>query len=175
VLGLHFGRYGLSRAENQKDQFGAVLQPMFLGYESLVRGYDYQSFNASECTQGLVTPGNTTACPAFDRLFGQRIAVANLELRVPFIGVQQYGLINFPFLPTELVAFADGGLAWDPTPAKLTFARTSGPNEHIPIFSTGFSARVNVLGMLVLEAYYTYPWQRPQKGWIWGFDIYPGW
>ena len=24
-----------------------------------------------------------------------------------------YGIINFPFLPTELVLFADGGMAWD--------------------------------------------------------------
>ncbi len=177
VRGIHFGRYGLSRAENQKDQFGAVLQPMFLGYESLVRGYDYQSFDATECSQGQQGVGGSSACPAFDRLFGQRIAVANLELRVPLIGVRQYGLINFPFLPTELVAFADGGMAWDswngPNSPTLKWSRSS--SARVPVFSTGVSARFNVLGMLVLEAYYAYPWQRPQKGWIWGFDIYPGW
>lgn len=176
VRGMHFGRYGLSRSDQQKDQFGAVLQPMFLGYESLVRGYDYNSFTADECGQGTVTSNGTTACPAFDRLFGQRIAVANLELRLPLIGVPQYGLINFPFLPTELVAFADGGLAWSAGDnVDLTFARTAAADQRIPIFSTGVSARFNILGMVVLEAYYAYPWQRPTKGWLWGFDIYPGW
>ncbi len=180
MRGLHFGRYGLSQSENNKDQFGAVLQPMFLGYESLVRGYDYQSFDATECAAGQTLPiggNNGSACPVFDQLFGQRIAVANLELRVPLIGVPQYGLIDFPFLPTELVAFADGGLAWTPgiSPARLEFVRTPTENVHTPVFSTGVGARFNILGMLVLEAYYAYPWQRPQKGWLWGFDIYPGW
>ena len=100
--------------------------------------------------------------------------MANLELRVPFIGVEQYGLINFKFLPTELVLFADGGVAWDDqNPATLEWSRSSA--ERTPVFSTGVSARFNVLGFLILEAYYAYPWQRPEKGWHWGFNIAPGW
>jgi len=158
--GLHFGRYGLTQSESDKDGFG-LLRPAFLGYETLIRGYDYASFSSSECAAEATAQDN---CPVFNRLFGQRLAVVNLEARVPLIGVQQYGIINFPFLPTELSLFADGGLAWDQNhPAKLEWSRTS--PDRIPVFSTGVSARFNVLGFLVLEVYYAYPWQRPQKGW----------
>tara|TARA_B100001964_G_scaffold208802_1_gene241748 strand:- start:882 stop:1220 length:339 start_codon:yes stop_codon:yes gene_type:complete len=111
---------------------------------------------------------------AFNRLQGQQLAVANIELRIPLIGVEQYGLINFQFVPVELVAFADAGLAWDSdNPPVLAFSRSG--YERVPVFSTGISARANVLGFLILEAYYAYPWQRPQKGWHWGFNIAPGW
>ena len=100
--------------------------------------------------------------------------MTNLELRVPFIGVEQYGIVNFPFLPTELVAFVDGGVAWDEDhSATLKFSRNS--PDRIPVFSAGFSARMNILGIMVLEAYYAYPFQRPVKGWHWGFQIAPGW
>jgi len=167
---MHYGRYGLSEEENAKDGFG-LLRPLFLGYESLIRGYAYESFDGSECA---ATATFEDSCPAFNRLWAQRIAVANLELRVPFIGVEQYGLINFPFLPTELVLFTDGGVAWDgQNPASLELSRSS--SGRIPVFSSGVSARVNILGFLILETYYAYPWQRPEKGWHWGFNIAPGW
>jgi hypothetical protein len=171
MRGLHYGRYGLSSEESNKDGFG-MLQPLFLGYETLVRGYDYYSFTTDECQ---TSDANAfSSCPAFDRLWGQRIGVATLELRVPFIGVQQFGLINFPFLPTELVAFADAGAAWDAdSPETWTFSRTSG--ARVPVFSTGLSARFNILGVMVLECYYAYPFQRPAKGWHWGFSLAPAW
>ncbi len=168
--GLHFGRYGLSQAENNQDGFG-LLRPLFLGYETFIRGYAYESFSGNECAASATADNS---CPSFNRLFGQRLAVANLEARIPLIGVEQYGIINFPFLPTELVLFADGGLAWDDqNPAKLEWSRSS--SERIPVVSTGVSARFNILGFMVLEAYYAYPWQRPEKGWHWGFNLAPGW
>jgi len=149
-----------------------MLRPLFLGYETFIRGYAYESFSASECSP----PGSNSngSCMAFNRLQGQQLAVANLELRVPLVGVEQYGLINFQFVPVELVAFADAGLAWDSdNPPVLAFSRSG--YERVPVFSTGISARFNVLGFLILEAYYAYPWQRPQKSWHWGFNIAPGW
>ena len=39
-------------------------------------------------------------------------ASPRLELRMPLLGVPQLGLLTFPFLPTELVLFADAGMAW---------------------------------------------------------------
>jgi hypothetical protein len=45
----------------------------------------------------------------------------------------------------------------------------------VPVFSTGVSARMNVLGYLVFEAYYAYPFQRPEKGAHFGFVLSPGW
>jgi len=68
----------------------------------------------------------------------------------------------------------DGGLAWSEGGApSLEFPRSS--DERIPVFSTGVSTRVNVLGYLVLELTYAYPVQRPDKGWHFAFQIAPGW
>ena len=178
VRGLHYGRYGLSSQENAQGSFG-LLRPLFLGYEYFIRGYAWESFTNTECELSAleaVGEGATGefACPALDRLFGQRLGLASFEFRVPLIGVEQYGLINFPFLPTELVLFADGGLAWDDErPPTLQIERSRW--ERVPVFSTGASARINILGVLGFEAYYAYPFQRPDKGWHWGFQLAWGW
>ncbi len=168
VRALHYGRYGLPSNENQATGGFGLLNPLFLGFETFIRGYAYESFSSAECI------GATSGCPVFDRLFGQRIGLANLELRTPLLGVEQFGIFNFPFLPTELVAFADAGVAWDSenSPDLVFDRRTS---ARVPVFSTGLSARFNILGFLILEAYYAYPFQRPDKGWHWGFNLAPGW
>ena len=173
VRALHYGRYGLDIAPEQQSGF-SPLRELFLGFETFIRGYSFESFETLECGNPIQGAPTGSSCPTFDRLFGHRLAVGSLELRVPFIGVEQFGIINFPFLPTELVLFADGGLAWDPdNPPTLEWSRSS--SERVPVFSTGVSARFNVLGFMILEAYYAYPWQRPDKGWHWGFNLAPGW
>lgn len=173
VRGLHYGRYGLTVDESVADGFG-LFNPLFLGYETFIRGYAWESFETSECSAGA-TAGNS--CPTLNRLYGNRLAVASLEMRIPFIGVERYGIINFPFLPTELVAFADAGLAWDNpfTNDSPVLEWSTSSTERVPVTSVGLSARVNILGFLVLETYYAYPFQRPQKGWHWGFNLAPGW
>src|SRR3989441_3717891 len=60
---MHIGRYG-------KD--GERLYPLFIGYPSLVRGYDIGSLAANECNFG-------STCPIFDQLLGSKILVANAE------------------------------------------------------------------------------------------------
>lgn len=166
VRAMHYGRYG-------PDAESPSLSPLFLGYESLVRGYTATSFSAQECTDMTGMAGQT-GCPEFNRLEGSRIAVANMEIRVPLLGTSDYGLINFPYLPTELAAFFDGGLAWSSTESPVfKLARSS--EERIPVFSAGMSARMNLFGYLVLELYYAYPFQRPNAGWQFGFQIAPGW
>jgi hypothetical protein len=110
--------------------------------------------------------------------------VANAEVRVPLFGVEEYGLINFPFLPTELSAFVDAGLAWNGQSVcdeggevigcSPEFAWES-DTGRIPVVSAGVSARMNVLGFVILETYYAYPFQRPNKGWHLGFNMAPGW
>ncbi len=157
---IHVGRYG-------RDAETDRLNPLFVGYASLVRGYSTGSFDLTEC-------GNDPNCPAFNRLIGSRIGVANLEVRVPVLGTSQFGLINFPYVPTELAAFLDGGVAWtreDHPVLKLEKQSF----DRVPVFSTGLSARINVLGALVMEIYYAYPFQRPEKGAHFGFQIAPGW
>ena len=141
-----------------------------MGDPQLVRGYEPDNFSQSEC----VNVTRTSSCPVFDRLFGTRIAVANFEVRVPLLGTEQLGLINFPYVATEIAPFVDAGVAWtaDESP-NVEFARNT--SRRVPVFSTGISARMNILGYLVLEAYYAVPFQRPDKGGHFGFQIAPGW
>jgi Tol biopolymer transport system component len=159
--GVHVGRYG-SGAER--------IFPIYVGDPQLVRGYEPDNFEQAECV-GATT---SVSCPVFDRLFGSRIAVANFEVRIPLLGTDPLGLINFPYVATEIAPFFDAGVAWTAdSSAKLEFARHS--SGRVPVFSTGLSARMNILGYLVLEVYYAYPFQRPDKGGHFGFQIAPGW
>jgi outer membrane protein assembly factor BamA len=91
-------------------------------------------------------------------------------------GVPEYGLFNVPFLPLTLAPFVDAGVAW--TNSSRPSFNASSVNDlknRLPVVSTGLSARFNVLGYAILEAYYAYPFQRPGKGWVWGFQLVPGW
>jgi Tol biopolymer transport system component len=167
LRGLHYGRYGPD-AEDED-----ALIPLFLGYESWVRGYESGSFEGTECT--VVDPGDEDgSCPEFDRLIGSRIGIVNAELRMPLFGAEEFGLLGKGFLPTELALWGDGGIAWtsDESP-KFKFERRS--VERIPVFSVGASLRVNLFGALVGEFYYAYPLQRPEHGGHFGFQIAPGW
>jgi len=166
--GMHLGRYGV-------DSDNIQLSPLYLGYATLVRGYSSQSFNPlEECTaQGQQD------CFEFDRLIGSRIAVTNLELRFPFIGNSDLGLINFPYLPTELAGFVDGGVAWTKHGGfdlKWEDDRAAlGTAERFPVWSAGGAARVNLLGAIVLEGYLAFPFQRPNRNGVWGVQIVSGW
>jgi hypothetical protein len=158
---IHYGRYG-------KD--AESIYPYYLGdpYLDFVRGYDPNSFSPREC------PTTGTGCPAFDRLVGSKIAATNFEIRVPVLGVSQYGLINFPYLPMEVAPFVDAGVAWA-NGSPPTFKLSENSTAREPVISSGVSIRVNLLGYLVGEVYAAYPWMRPGAGWQYGFQLLPGW
>ncbi|HEU4642047.1 MAG TPA: BamA/TamA family outer membrane protein [Gemmatimonadaceae bacterium] len=161
--GIHYARYG-SGGEDPR------LSQLFVGDPQLVRGYDPNSFDGSECG----TAAAVGSCPVFDRLLGSRLAVANAEIRIPLLGTREFGLINFPYLATEIAPFFDAGVAWTSEQGPdWTFSRNSA--ARVPVFSTGVSARFNVLGYAVLEVYWAYPFQRPGKGGQFGFQLAPGW
>jgi len=164
VRGLHLGRYGTD-AESPR------LSELYVGRPTLVRGYDLDDISLSECTQ---VPGDPQACPEFDRLVGSRLAVLNLELRLPLLGVRGFGIFNAPFLPTEISAFVDTGVAWtsDTTP-ELRFEERS--LDRVPVVSAGIAARILIGGFAVLQFYYAKPFQRPEEDWVTGFVIAPGW
>jgi Tol biopolymer transport system component len=188
---LHYGRYG-------KDSESNRISPLFLGEETLIRGYGFGSITNDECLNGQTAQ---STCPVFDRMLGSRLGVMNLELRIPVIGSSEFGLLNFPFLPTELAPFIDGGIAYtsnqapdfrfstSPADANARVSKncqnqvpsdqsgnlTIACTDRIPVFSTGVSARINFLGYLIFEAYLAHPFQRPGKSWVWGFQLAPGW
>lgn len=163
--GLHIGNYGAG----EDDLFAR----QYLGYwyyPAFVRGYSINSFDPQvDCT-----PTEAGNCAEAERLVGTHAALASAEFRLPLLGTEQYGLINFPYLPTELAVFADAGVTWtSDDPPVLEFRRTS--TERIPVVSVGASARVNLLGALVFEVYYAYPFQRPNRGAHFGMTFAPGW
>jgi hypothetical protein len=156
--GLHYGRYGRSSEDSTH------MYPLFLGEETLMRGYSVGSFSLDECSQ--------TGCPVFDRLLGSRLALVSAELRIPVLGVPEYGLLNFPYLPLTVSPFIDAGQAWRGGQNPFT----SDPKGiRKTVVSTGVSARVNLLGYAVIEFYYAKPFQRPGKGWVYGIQLAPGW
>ena len=158
--GLHYGRYGRSSEDSTR------MYPLFLGEETLMRGYSVGSFSQNECTR--------TDCRVFDRLLGSRLAVVSAELRIPLLGVPEYGLFNFPYLPTTISPFIDAGEAWNGRGRSFTLD-ASNANFQTPVISTGISARVNLLGYAVIEAYYAHPFQRPGRNWVYGLQLAPGW
>ena len=154
--GMFYGRYG-------RDSEDFRLPTLYLGYPGLVRGYDSGSFESGECV-----PTPTGTCAAFDRLIGSRVAIANAELRFPLWGA--FGGDNFygP-LPIEMALFTDAGVAWDRT-TRPGFRAT----DREPVVSVGAAMRINVLGFAVAEIDYVRPLDRPGRGWLWQFNLRPG-
>jgi Tol biopolymer transport system component len=148
---VHFGRYG-KNAEDER------LWPLFIGYESLLRGYDYYSFKADS------SPG------AFDmdRLFGSRLAVANLELRFPVFGLLGLGKGFYGIFPLEAYAFYDLGVAWDKTD-KASFLG----GDRMPLSSVGIGLRANLFGYLIAGVHYVKPFQRTDRDWYFQFSLSP--
>ncbi len=156
LRGMYYGRVG-------QDAEDGMLPALFLGYPGLVRGYDQYSFEAAECSDGT-----GSSCPAFDRLIGSRVAIANAELRFPiwgaFGGNQFYGP-----LPIEGAFFTDAGIAWGRS------ERAGTPQgDSKPVVSVGAAIRVNILGFAVAEIDFVRPIDRPQRGWLWQFQFRPG-
>jgi len=149
---LHYGRYG-GGAEDQR------LQPLFIGDQMLIRGYDVNSFSASECSGAA--PGT---CPVFDRLIGSRVGVANFEVRAPLFG--PLGLISKSFLPVEIAAFADAGTAW--TSAE---SPDWAGGDRATVTSHGGTLRINLLGFAIGEVDLVHPNNRPQRDWLWQFGL----
>lgn len=156
IRGLHYGRYGRDGGDNR-------LSPVFVGQPGLIRGYEFTSFDAREC---VVTA--TSFCESFDPLVGTRLAVGNLELRVPLVGLfrprAMYGGV-----PVELALFADAGVAWtrDAEPRFL-----GGDRDWAR--SVGAAIRFNAFGFAIGEIDYVRPLDRPGRGWLWQFNLTPG-
>ena len=94
---------------------------------------------------------------------------------MPLTGPERLSVFKLDFLPTELALFGDGGIAWDSRGLTGMREGTSFSFRRIPVFSTGLSLRVNVLGYMVVEPYYALPLQRHFRGGVFGLNFAPGW
>ncbi|MBW6499915.1 MAG: hypothetical protein K0B05_00845 [Bacteroidales bacterium] len=159
----HYGRYGGGAANN-------VVSPLYLGYPWLIRGYE----NISLYGDASLQPD------AFDvsRLSGERILVANAELRLPLTGPERLALIRSKWLLTDLNLFFDSGLAWSPGNTLAFDWSPAGVSQgtKFPLYSAGASIRINLLGALIIEPYYAIPFQNGGfRNRIFGINFVPGW
>lgn len=168
-----FGRFG---------DVGNQINPLFIGYPQFIRGYEANSFFNSDAN-GLSSNGFS-----IDQLIGNRFAIANFEIRLPFTGPPKLSVIPSKMLFSELNLFFDAGIAWNAGDKislsnqveKLGFDNNNQPiyskTSRIPALSAGISARVNVFGYLVLEPYFAFPFTRNDvKLPIFGLTFAPGW
>ncbi len=159
---LTYGRYGKG-ADDER------LYPMFLGYDTLVRGYNYGSFTAEEIDPAYAGDRYFD----FNRLWGSRMLVANFELRFPLFGALGIGKGFYGIFPLDVLAFYDIGVAWDSSNSpRLPIIKPDGIQK--PISSAGVGARINLFGYVVLGVNYVKPFDRPYKGAYWQFSFYPG-
>lgn len=152
---LHYGRYGKGADDDR-------LWPLYLGYETLVRGYNYSSFSYNEFV-------GREGSFDYNRLFGSKMIVANFELRFPLFGLFKIGRGFYGILPVDFFTFFDTGVAWYGG-EKPSFMG----GDKKPIASTGIGVRMNVMGYFVFGVNYVYPLSRPGKGWYFQFTISPG-
>ncbi len=144
---LHYGRYG-SGGED------AASYPLYIGYPSLVRGYDVNTLDASECVSAALN-----GCPAFDRLMGSRMLVANLEFRFPL-------LRPFGASPADVWTVAGRGGALRRRRRRVEPAHHTEPVRRQALkasSSVGAAFRVNLLGFAVGEFDFSHPLQRATR------------
>ena len=152
---LHYGRYGPGAEDSR-------LSPLYLGDPWLMRGYDYASFSSR------LTNGDEAATSEYERLYGSRLAVANLELRVPLLGA--LGLYPTPTVPPiETAIFFDAGTVWTRDEKTRILG---GPRR--PVTSCGLALRANLFGFAIGEADLVHPNDRPGQSWYWELSLQPG-
>ncbi len=154
---------------------GENLYPLYAGYNYLIRGYEPNSFYNNQSLNSSNFDIN--------QLSGSKLAVFNLELRLPFTGPKKLAQIPSGFLFTDLNLFFDAGVAWTEDSKVVFKSQPSNlllpdgqPYERVPALSAGISVRVNVLGAMILEPYYAFPFTRKDiKGGVFGLTFAPGW
>jgi outer membrane protein assembly factor BamA len=155
VRGLHYGRYG-SGGEDLR------LSPLYLGYPSLVRGYDTSTISSGTCVA-------FSGCDLTDPLVGSRVLVGNVEFRFPLLrpfgasGSRMYGP-----MPMEVALFTDAGVAWSSNQKPTFFG-----GDREPVASGGIGLRTNLGGFAVGEFDFAYPFQGI-GGWTFQFNLSPG-
>jgi len=154
---MHTGRYG-------RDDSQALLAPMFVGAGTLVRGYAAESLAERECGRSAFGP-----CPSFDGLLGSRMAVANVEYRLP---INRLGVRG---LAMEVAPFLDAGMAWRGGDALSLRPRALQNADAVrrPVLSHGISTRLN-LGAIIVEMFHARPVHR-RGGGVFGLNLAPGW
>jgi Tol biopolymer transport system component len=159
---MYIGRFG-------RDAGSGTLPPLYLGYGSLIRGYDARNFTD-------INGDGTNPELGINDLIGSQIYVTNAEIRLPLTGPERLARIKSGFLLSDLNLFTDGGIAWGNYEGIITSAKGRRPSESTFILSSGVSLRVNLFGYLIIEPFYAIPWQNGGfRNANFGLNLLPGW
>lgn len=152
--GLHYATLGPdSRA----------FYPILIGEMGLVHGFNYGRLNELQSETGI-NP---------DQLFGSKILLSSFEVRLPFTGPERLAIIRSGILFSELAWFIDGGVAFHDYRDLGGEVDPEIPEPKL-VFSTGFSARINLFGAIIVEPYFAWPLLEGSKG-KFGVFLVPGW
>jgi hypothetical protein len=151
VRAEHVGRYGPDAGDRR-------ITPLVVALQSRVRGYDLRTFAADECGR------SATTCSPLDELTGSRLALVNVEVRAPLLGLLS-GDLYYGRLPIEAFAFVDAGYLWT--------RRAGAPLEQDRFRSVGAGGRANI-GGFILELAAARPFDRIGKGWTASLLLRPG-
>ena len=159
---MYVGRFG-------EDAENGVLPPLYVGYSTLVRGYDANMFYGEE--------NSPRSGVSINDLIGSQMYVGNVELRYPLTGPERLSGIKSRFLLSELNLFTDGGIAWGGYQGVATDDKGSRVvRDSKFVMSSGVSVRVNLFGYLIIEPFYAVPWQNGGfKNANFGLNFVPGW
>ncbi len=159
--GLYVGRHFINTPSY-------YLNPYSISYPWYMHGYDDSKiFNDMPVQKANFI---------MSQLYGNRMAVANLELRMPLVGPSRLGLIKSRYFYTELTGFLDAGMTWNDGDYFSLNYYDLNPRNRVPLLSTGVSLRINVMGFIVIEPYYAIPvlGDGLGKGYF-GVNFLPGW
>ncbi len=161
-----FAMKGFMYSRLGKDADNSLMPPLYLGYETLIRGYTYKAFDRSNA----LDPNSLQP----EDILGNKMLVTNFEIRLPFTGPERLAVIKSGFLFTDLNLFFDAGVVWGESEQYGVANRSF--NDSKIITSTGISTRINLFGQLILEPYFAFPLQLEgnDRG-IFGLNFTPGW
>ena len=157
VRAMHVGRYGPDSEHPQLARY-------YAGHQELVHGYGFGSYEPGECTAF-----DPDRCRVFDRLMGSRVALGNVELRAPLLGLLRGEIDYGYYVPLEIAAFFDAGVAWS-SASRPAFA---GGDVRM-VRSYGAALRANVFGMVTVELATARAIDRAGRPWKWQLGIVQG-
>ncbi len=127
--------------------------PLYIGYPSLVRGYDVNTLDSGECV-----PAVAQRLPGVRPTDGQPHAGREPGVPLPAAAAVRGIAADVWTLPVEVALFADGGFAWNQATTPSLFG---GSAEGVA--SVGAAFRVNLMGFAVGEFDFSHPLQRQQE------------
>ena len=145
--------------------------PKYIGRPDFFRGYDRETFSATDCGTSSADPSQCSAV----QLLGSRVAYANVELRFPLVRRFDLGLLPISLPPLDGLVFYDMGVAW----SRDQDLRLSRPDNYdfatqrYPLRSYGFGLRLNLFGIALLRWDYSIPLDSSNRTGYWFWTLGP--